>query len=58
MSRTDKWFYGSCLAYLIVGIAVLYVSPNYVLHLQFGWLLWIVIPPISKLWGIKPIWKK
>jgi hypothetical protein len=62
MSRKEKWFFSSILIYMVVGFADVYFKFVRVEFIQIVWLLWmispLVIPPVSKLWGMKPIWRQ
>lgn len=62
MSRKDKWFFGSILVYMVVGFGAIYFKFDRVELIQIVWILWmisaLVVPPISKLWGMKPIWRQ
>lgn len=62
MDRKAKWFFSSILIYMVVGFTDVYFRFVPVEHIQLAWLLWmispLVIPPVSKLWGIKPIWRQ
>jgi hypothetical protein len=62
MDRKGKWFFGSILVYMLVGFADLYFKIVPVECIQVAWLLWmispLVIPPVSTLWGMKPIWRQ
>lgn len=61
MSRKEKWFFGSMLAYLILGLIDVAVKLFPVEFITIAWAVWMLlaltVKPIARLWGMKTIWE-